>query len=131
MANEADVVAGLARLGFVSVSPGRLDYDDQIDRFAAACVIVDAHGAGLANVGFAPRDCVAIEIMPEPLLQPWIFRLTGLLGQRFAYVFAPLSAGERRRVKTNWPESTVHDYVYRVNVEAVLRAAESACRLVA
>lgn len=131
MVNEAEVVAALGKLGFVSVNPAKLDYDDQIETMSAARVVIGPHGAGLTNVGFAPPDCAVIEIMPEPHLQPWIFQLTALLGQSYAYVFAPLSVAERSRIKWSWPDTTRHDYTYSVDIDSVLRAAEGAYRLAA
>src|SRR5262249_38558770 len=131
MTNEAELLEGLGKLGFVSINPARLDYDDQIETMSAARVVVGPHGAGLTNIGFAPPGCVVIEIMPEPHLQPWIFRLTALLGQRYAYVFAPLSAAERSRITWRWPDSARAEYAYSVDVDAVLRAAQGAYRLAA
>src|SRR5262249_35395302 len=40
MTNESEIVAALGRLGFVPVVPGTLGYDEQIDFFSAARVII-------------------------------------------------------------------------------------------
>ncbi|QNH57859.1 MAG: glycosyltransferase family 61 protein, partial [Limnospira indica BM01] len=45
--NEDEVYKALAPLGFVKVVAGRLSYEQQIQTFARAKVIVAQHGAGL------------------------------------------------------------------------------------
>src|SRR5262249_50138594 len=95
LTNEADLVAALERMGFVSINPARLDYRDEIALFRAARMIIAAHGSGLANVGFAPSDCTVLEISPDVYVQPWIFDLTALLGQKFIYVIAETSSVTR------------------------------------
>jgi hypothetical protein len=39
-------------------------FDETIDLFAEAKVIIGAHGGGMYNQFFAPRECVILEIMP-------------------------------------------------------------------
>ncbi len=68
MSNEAELEAALAALGFVAIRPETLSIGDQVAAFAAARVIVGAHGSGMANVGFAAPGCIIVEIMPEERL---------------------------------------------------------------
>ena len=126
MANESELLAALARIGFVSIDPASLGYDEQIDVFSAARMIVGPHGAGLANIGFAPSNCVILEIIPRLYLKPWIFHLTALLRQRFIYVVALVPDAGRQRARIGGAIHTHLDFSYCVNVDAVVRAVEGA-----
>ena len=67
--NEAAVIAYLATLGFVSVQLETLSAQAQIALFAQAEVIIAPHGAGLANLVFAPAGSTLIELfLPDEVL---------------------------------------------------------------
>lgn len=67
--NEAAVVAYLDTLGFVSVQLEALSAQAQIALFAQAAVIIAPHGAGLANLVFAPAGSTLIELfLPNDVL---------------------------------------------------------------
>ena len=51
--NEQQVITWLVDMGFRIVEAGRLDFAGQIELFAAADIIIGAHGAGLAKIGRA------------------------------------------------------------------------------
>jgi hypothetical protein len=53
--NERDVQDLLSARGFVTLRPEQLSIRDQVTLFARASIIVGMHGAGLANVLFAPK----------------------------------------------------------------------------
>ena len=50
-------------MGFRIVEAGRLDFAGQIELFAAADIIIGAHGAGLANMVFCAPGTTVIEYM--------------------------------------------------------------------
>jgi capsular polysaccharide biosynthesis protein len=55
IANEGDLLRVLAEHDFEVVTPGTLSLRDQVALFMGAEAIVGPHGAGLANLLFAPR----------------------------------------------------------------------------
>ena len=62
LSNEAELVTLLERHGFVKVVAGGLSFQQQIDLFAGAEVIVAVHGAGLTNLVFSAPGTRVIEI---------------------------------------------------------------------
>lgn len=126
MKNQADLAAALARLGFVSIDPARHDYDEQIDLFSAARIIVGPHGSGLVNIGFAPPGCVVLTIVPQLHLHPWVFHLTALLRQKFIAIMAAVPDADRPRERVRDARRTDLRYAYEVDVDAVVRAVEGA-----
>ncbi len=73
LVNEAEVIAALAPLGFVSVRPERLSVADQVRLFRGASAIVAPHGAGLTNLGFCRPGCPVVELHMENYVH-WAFR---------------------------------------------------------
>jgi capsular polysaccharide biosynthesis protein len=62
LANELLVEPPLKKLGFAMVQPERLRLEAQAKLFSAAECIVAPHGAGLANMVFAPRGAHLVEL---------------------------------------------------------------------
>lgn len=62
--NEAEVIDALRAEGFEWYEPGRLSYEEEVQLFAGADVVVGAHGKGLANV-FHADDATLVELFPE------------------------------------------------------------------
>ena len=62
-ANENEVWAELEERGFEKVFMEDLSPADQIETMAESKVIVGVHGAGMANIAFAPQDASIIEIV--------------------------------------------------------------------
>ena len=62
--NEDDIIQRLAQLGFEAITPGALNFSEQVDIFANASIVVGMHGAGLANIAFTRPDARLIEIIP-------------------------------------------------------------------
>ena len=59
--NEAEVCRLLRKWGFTIITPDSSDIRQQIASLAKAKILVSAHGAGLANMKFAPTGCEVIE----------------------------------------------------------------------
>jgi capsular polysaccharide biosynthesis protein len=117
LVNEAELAAALAPLGFRTVVPERMSVADQVRTFARAQVIVAAHGAGLTNMIFAPREALVVEVTSTNIASMSDFRfMAAALGQRIEtivsddYEMDPQRAAAIKQV--NWD--------YRVDVEAVL-----------
>jgi len=60
--NETELVNLLD--GFEVFDPGRHSFEEQIEAFSEAEAVVGAHGAGLANILFAPEGCRVLELFP-------------------------------------------------------------------
>jgi capsular polysaccharide biosynthesis protein len=117
LVNEAELATALAPLGFRVVVPERMSVADQVRTFARARVIVAAHGAGLTNMIFAPREALVVEVTSTNIASMSDFRfMAAALGQRIEtivsddYEMDPQRAAAIKQV--NWD--------YRVDVEAVL-----------
>lgn len=64
--DEAAVAERLAAYGFEAIDPSQLSFEAQLRTFASAETIVGVHGAGLANLLFAPAGTRLIELrVPE------------------------------------------------------------------
>ncbi len=71
--NEDEVIAALARMGFVAIELERLSLAEQIALFSHAEVVVAPHGAGLANLVYAAPGCRLIELHMDSYVN-WCFR---------------------------------------------------------
>lgn len=67
MTNEDEVVHALAPLGFKSVELSTLGFAEQVSLFGQAEIVVAPHGAGLANIIFAPAACRLVELVSDPI----------------------------------------------------------------
>ncbi len=66
LVNETELETQLAALGFACVQPELLSVAEQAKLVGAARYVVAPHGAGLANLVFAPRGAKVIELLhPE------------------------------------------------------------------
>ncbi len=83
--NEGEVVRRLSRHGFVPVDLEDLSFEEQIDLFYDAEVVVGAHGAGLTNMLFS-QDALLVEIFPTGFVFPHYLLLGVPLGNRYRFV---------------------------------------------
>jgi len=65
LVNETEVIAALARFVVQPVSLDGATLADLAALFADAELVVAPHGAGLANIVFAPHDCRVVELLPD------------------------------------------------------------------
>lgn len=68
--NEKELLALLTQLGFQKVYLERLPFLEQVQLFSEAEFVIGAHGAGFANIVFAPHDAIIIEIFNQGWLSP-------------------------------------------------------------
>ncbi|MGG5822494.1 glycosyltransferase family 61 protein [Falsiroseomonas sp. HW251] len=88
-ANEAQAIAIAQRSGFRAVMLEELGFLDQVALFRRAEAVAGLHGAGFANLIFAPPGCRVIEIMPtDPQRPPHFANLSAGLGLAFRRVDA-------------------------------------------
>jgi capsular polysaccharide biosynthesis protein len=97
VANEAELLATLQPLGFVSVVAEELDWLHQIALFHHAECIVAPHGAGLANLVFASPPVLVVELIAEAYPFSFFPEISRQLDLRHRILFgAPLVPSQIR-----------------------------------
>jgi capsular polysaccharide biosynthesis protein len=81
--NESELLPKLARQGFEAVVPGLLPLREQVALFMGAEAIAGPHGAGLANLLFAPSGSRVLEILPSRMMREHYFLLSISMGQAY------------------------------------------------
>ncbi|HTR40322.1 MAG TPA: glycosyltransferase family 61 protein [Pseudomonadales bacterium] len=115
--NEAELERALQAMGFVSIQPEQLKVVEQARLFSSAKCVVGAHGAGLANMVFAPPNALLVELFhPDTERRPCYQHLAASAGQRYASVI-----GQRTQAVMPGSED---DAEYKVDTLAVTRAVE-------
>lgn len=87
--NFADLEAALRPMGFEVVELEALDFENQVELFYDAEIVVGPHGAGLTNVLFADRVDV-IELFPSWYVMPHYLYLARSLGHSYQYCVADM-----------------------------------------
>jgi capsular polysaccharide biosynthesis protein len=91
--NEAEIWPLFQARGFESVAAATLSFKEQIALFAEAAVVAGPHGAGFANMLFAPEGARLIEIVNLEKVKDTYLLLAKSLGQRHSAVIG--SQGDR------------------------------------
>lgn len=114
MLNESELIQGLEKQGFKSISLSSLSLDDQIRVFRNAKIIVAPHGAGMANIAFCNKDCKVYELTPIHYINPCFVSLAQLAGLEYWIdAFQSLDGGDR------------HQRQWIANVDFVLRRVDT------
>ena len=74
--NEDELVAVLTKFGFKSIAPESLSVAEQVSLFAAAEVVIGAHGAALTNTVFCSPGTKVIEIFAPDYVNPCYRKLS-------------------------------------------------------
>jgi capsular polysaccharide biosynthesis protein len=119
MVNESQLEKKLEALGFVSIRPECLPVAEQARMFGAAKCVVAAHGAGLANMVFAPAGALLIELFHPDVLRPTYKNLSTACGLQYTAV-----VGQRTnnlgQTDDRWAE-------FAINVPEVLQILAAHC----
>ncbi len=83
LANEAELYRALGPLGIEVVNPADMSFAAQRETFAAAELIIGAHGAGLTNMLFAPPDARVVDLNFGAGPIPCYEDLARLIGQPY------------------------------------------------
>ena len=88
--NSKDLESSLASLGFRSVTTGHMSYDEELQAFANADMVVCPHGGGLTNMIAHPPGLKILELFHSLQMNPWYKNLAALCGHRYsAYCIDP------------------------------------------
>jgi len=103
VANEAELVPTLKSFKFEMVETQGMTLMEQVKLFSSAECVVSIHGAGLANLLFAPPKTRVVEFMsPHPAYtNTCYYSLCSAIGHRYAVIFGshpgPVAAGAAPR----------------------------------
>jgi len=84
--NEEEIVDLLLKEDFEVVDPAALSVREQAQLFASAEIVVAPHGAGLANLVFAPAGATVIELLSPHYVNPCYWALSAAVGLRYRFV---------------------------------------------
>ena len=101
--NEDELISRLNRRGFDVLHLEGLKLQDQIDLFQTAEIVTGPHGAGFANMVFAPDDACLLELMPPGALPPYFEALATARGQRYDTLIGRASQSLKPRKRGWWP----------------------------
>jgi hypothetical protein len=82
--NEESVIRALEEVGFECYEPGRLTYEEQVQMFADADVIVGAHGKAFMNI-IHSRSAGLLEMFPDRGVTEHYFLAARELGLSYEY----------------------------------------------
>jgi len=97
--NEEEASRLFTKFGFKIFNTDKMSVKDQIKLFSRASVIAGIHGAGLANISFAPRSAKVFEIFPEYYHDASYRIHSKALGLQYYYMI-----GKTRKVKNVPPQ---------------------------
>ncbi len=92
MENEEQVHDLVKSHGFEIVAMEQYSLDEQIAIAAHAQCIVAPHGAGLANMVFAPKQCAIVELIPDKYMTPLFFQLATDCGHPYSIVMGKVTS---------------------------------------
>lgn len=87
--NESQIDEVLARHGFRKVFLERLPILEQFSLFSTASQIIAPHGAGLANLVFAPEGARVLELFPSGSLNACYWTLSNYQGFAYSCLVSP------------------------------------------
>jgi capsular polysaccharide biosynthesis protein len=112
--------AALATHGFRSISAADYGFQEKLDLYASAEIIVAPHGSGLANIAFCAPGTHIIEIEGDDWSDPWFGDVARAVGLSYSLVRA------FRTVSPAWlPDIVRH---LEVDVEKVMAAVDDIVR---
>lgn len=121
--NEEELEAVAGRWGFTPITAQSLTFAEQVRLFAGAEVVAGPHGAGFANLAFAPASCLLIELLGPMFAQRYradvFFRqIAAMLGQGHTMIVG----------QTVNPETVHPDFLNNERYTVPPAALESALR---
>lgn len=115
--NEPELESALVEIGFTTVSPGSMSFDQQRDVFANARLIVGAHGAALTNMVYAHTPPAIVELSHTAygeVQYNWFRHLAAVFGGAHGAAISVIPEEFRRR--------SYDDIYFLVDTAALLNA---------
>lgn len=84
--NADDLIASLAPHGFVEYALENMSIKEQIELFYDAEIVVAPHGAGLANLLYAPPGTRVVELFANDVMAPHYYFLSKSLGLNYSHI---------------------------------------------
>jgi capsular polysaccharide biosynthesis protein len=107
LANEAQVESFFCDRGFTSVCPEALSFREQVQSFAGAAFVAGSHGAGFANLVFAPPNTKVIELF-HPKHQGGNYRdIANIIGMKYRCVIGESPDGGEKELSEKLGPFTV------------------------
>lgn len=118
--NETALESVLVQRGFLSISAADYDFQEKVDLFSSADIVVAPHGAGLASIAFCPPGTNVVEIYDDFWFHPWFQDVASAMDLRHTAVCALHSA------RRTWlPDDLRH---VKVDVERVVGTVDGILR---
>lgn len=106
--NEGQLLDALKPVGFEAVDAERLSFDEQIEAYQQASVVVGPHGAGLANLVFCTQGTAVVELRPRNYPQFSYEWLSSHCGLRYRSVVGVAVEAELPSVQVDRKDFTVN-----------------------
>jgi hypothetical protein len=84
--NEDDVLGVLRSIGFAVVDPATMTFDEQVNLFAQARMVVAAHGGALSNLVFCKPGTVVLELFAPRYVNLCYWVIANTIGLKYAYL---------------------------------------------
>jgi hypothetical protein len=113
--NEVSLEEALEKIGFITVRPGTMSYDEQRGTFSNARVIVSSHGGALTNMVYSHHRTAIVELSHPfygPIQYTWFRNLASVFGHRHAAVVCP--------VPEQYLDKSYKDTYFRVDCDALV-----------
>jgi capsular polysaccharide biosynthesis protein len=95
LVNEEEVAAYLQQQGFEILTLTGMSFAEQVERFAAAEIIIGPHGSGLTNLLFAPAGTTVIELMPHDQVNHCFWLMSNVLSLRYSFLSGRALSSQR------------------------------------
>jgi hypothetical protein len=123
LTNRVEVQACLEALGFETVQPELLKFQEQVRVFASARVVVGESGAAMANIGFCDPGTRVLEIMPDIYCDIWVRGACLVLSHEWHVYFAEAEAP----IPDGAPGADRLDFRYRIDIPSLKEAVDQIC----
>ena len=100
---ENNLIRSLVNLGFDVINPGILNFEDQVNIFKNASVIVAAHGAALSHLVAVPKNCYLIELNGDKDVRWHYAKMAKDLKIKYSLVLG----------------TTINNYYFDINIELI------------
>ena len=120
--NEEEVVRALEREGFTPLESYRMTIAEKVAALSDAEIIVGAHGAGMANILFAPAGATVVEVLDPAHTVGAFYAMAASLGQGYWYLTAENEASRAGRAGRKGFENLI------VPVDHLLKTIEAASK---